>query len=491
MLSPGCVQLATVAARYGRAVKSSGNAGGDSDGSGEASNSGSGGSSTNSLTWTGGYTGIVSTAGALLLGVLVWSFFALRQAPPPPQLLEGPPRCCCPGGCTARSALLTADLFGVKHVVPPYAAPRRIRTPFGGCCTLLAALLVATYWAVLISQRVSNPYLLTRNVAGLSQEQLQLPVQASGGVSSTGLKGIHVLVTAAGEQGACNAVNWTATGLVAGQFTLASSATCGAVSQHAFVCPGCVVQGSSLLSLDLDWSCQALLMEAYSVSPEGVVTSVAQAATADEDDTVAVAASPSSSSSSSSSDAATTVQLLTYVEWAPQPMLLLRTDQTAATAAANRTRGYALLGGSYKARLTEVQSDGFFPGTLRLDVAVVLAPSSIYSESVVTERVPFSQLVASLLGLLGLIGVVAVLFRLSEGPLMRCCRLPHAGARIEPPLPSVKMKLKLKLVGEGRGKWKGKGTAVEKETPAILTDGTGSSTGNGIAPGVAPGIAGQ
>lgn len=451
-LPPGCVQLAAVAARYGRAVKASGSAGSDAGG-------GDDGSTTNSLTWTGGYTGIVSTAGALLLGILLWSFFALRQAPPPPpQVPEaGPPRCCCPGGCTARSALLSVDLFGVKHLVPPYASPRRVRTPFGGCCTLLAVLLIASYWAVLITQRQSNPYLMTRNVAGLSQEQLQLPVQAGGGVSSTGLKGIHVLVTAAGESGACAAVNWTASGLVAGQFSLASSATCGAVSQHAFVCPGCVVQGSSLLSLSLHWSCQALLMEAYSVSPEGVVTSVARAATASAEETSVVAASSGSASGSGSISSEATVQLLSYVQWEPQPMLLLRTDATTATV--NRTRGYALLGGGYKARLTTVQADGFLPQSLSMSVAVVLAPTSIYSEAVVTERVPFSQLAASLLGVLGLIGVVALAFRLAEKPLMRCCKLPHAGIIIEPVDPpssarrqgSRKGKGKEKL-GEGAGK---------------------------------------
>lgn len=403
--APGCATIVAVARRYSRALA----AGSVPTVSVEGDAS----------SWTGGYTGIVTVAGLALVGIAVWSFLALRQSPPvqPDAAPLEPPPCCCPGGCTARSSLLTADLFGARHLVPPFAAPRRVRTPLGGCCTLLSLLLVATYWAVLIAQRQSAPELFSRSVGGLSQEQLQLPVQAVGGQSATGLVGLHVIVTAAGEAGACRAANWTDSGLLAGHFTLVSSASCGTLAQHVFACPGCVVQGSSLLRLSMDWSCQALLFQSYAVSPDGIVTFW--------DDAAATGTATATSAAANSTSA--TVQLLSYVSWEPQPMLLLRTDNTKTPAI--RTRGYALLGGPLLARTSQVVADSFLPSAQRLDVDIILSPASIYADTVVTERVPISQLAASLLGVLSLIGVVATLFSLSEPLVMRW--LPHAGVKME------------------------------------------------------------
>lgn len=314
--------------------------------------------------------------------------------------------------------MLAFDQFDMDHEVEDFAPQRSLPSILGGCFSLYTILGVLTFGAVLLAQRQASPTMTTHNLGGLSEDQMTLPLGAANGVSPTGLAGLQVIVTSAGEVGACAHISFSSQGLVAGGFTLISNASCGTLAQHVLACPDCVLEADSELRVRLHWSCQAVLLEGYAVAPDGVVTTWASSA----------ASGPTPTSdplSSKTSPLLSPALLLTAIEWNPAPMLLMQTDETRSPPL--RTRGFALLGGDITPAYTEVSARGFMPTALGVQVVVKLAPSSIYADAVITERVPVSELFASLFGLLELLGIGAVLFGLCEGPLVKWCRLQHAG----------------------------------------------------------------
>lgn len=184
-------------------------------------------------------------------------------------------------------------------------------------CTLLGIVALLAAWTMTIVQRQLYPYLVSTSIDAATGEKDALAVAAgTGATSKSGMTGLQVIVTAAGVGGACANATWTAAGLRSGAFSRTSVTSCNNVAQHVFKCPDCVFQAGSRLDLQLHWSCQSLLVEAFSVGHTGAVTSWSTTATSQ----VVPVLSPDATDAE--------VQLLSSVLWEVPPMLLLMTDKT-------------------------------------------------------------------------------------------------------------------------------------------------------------------
>lgn len=333
-----------------------------------------------------------------------------QQAPPasPPTRAAARHGCRHRAGACLRRWLMEADQFSLVHKVEPFRSPLEVETPLGGTCTILGALAILAIWAVLILQRAQNNVQRTITVDAAFDDQQVQAVAATQQASSSGVTGLHVIVTAAGEPGECaNLVSWRSGGLFAGTFTH-SVTSCGVAAQHVFSCPDCVVTAGSTLEAVLPWSCQALLMQAVAVSELGEMSirSAAAAAPAPAPD-----ADP------------TVVTLLAAVDADVPPMLLLQNDTTKDGSPT--TRGYRLLPGSIALATRDVQVDDFTPAIASVRLAVNLSPSGIYQNIQLSERITLVQLLSQLVGMVGLLGAFGFAVEHLERPLLRF--FPHAG----------------------------------------------------------------
>lgn len=234
-------------------------------------------------------------------------------------------RCC---GCRLDRCLTAMDQFKLNHKVKPGRGPVSIPSPIGGCFSLMAIFTILVIWAFLIAQRQSDPYVITTAVSPAGAPQRATAAAASAGTAVGGMTGVHVVVSAVGEMGACANISWAATPLHSGKFVLASSATCGAAAQHVFSCSDCVFQAASQLRLTLHYSCQGLVLEGYGVSHSGEVS------------TINVTVAPDVAPAASADATYVAAGLLSTVTWELPPLLLVLTDTTAKGSP--KTRGELL-----------------------------------------------------------------------------------------------------------------------------------------------------
>lgn len=392
--------------------------------------------------WHYGYIVVIVLGGVALLVVVLLAAVGMQQPPLPPlsssSFAVGPAltgagalaltaagkTASTPDGTAAKAApaaqregcprrcLAICDRCSLRHAVRPYTMPLKAATPLGGACSLLAILAMAATWGVLIVQREAAPDLMTSTIEGLSQAQLQGGAAAARpGTTASGFSGVTVVVTAGGEPGRCAAATWSTSGLAGGRFSLTSNTTCGAASQLIFSCPQCVLAPESRMDVALHWSCQALLLEAYAVDPFGRMSTW--------NITIAEPAAPAPSAD----DVLTRVQLLHSVHWDVANMLITVKDVTKPGSP--QTQGYQVLGSSADVDVVAVARTEFQPSSAAVDVVVLLAPISFYRAVTISERVPFTELAASLLGILGLGGLFAALFVVLEPRVVHW--LPHAG----------------------------------------------------------------
>lgn len=267
-------------------------------------------------------------------------------------------------GIRMRKITMALDQFSLVHKIDPYRSPVQVATPLGGTCSLLGIVTLLAIWAILILQRAENNVGSTVKVDAAGEEQLVLASTSKRGSTSSGLSGIHVIIAAAGEPGAggCSSVvSWKTDGLYQGEF-LHSVTSCGAVAQHIFACPDCVVTAGSTIEAVLPWSCQAVLVQTVAASVDGELTIRSS-----------TAAPPSPDASAGST---TDVKLLSSVAVAVPPMLLLQNDTTQKGNQV--TRGYRLLAGSASRSMRTVSVDTFTPSTATVRISVDLEPSGIY-----------------------------------------------------------------------------------------------------------------
>jgi hypothetical protein len=308
------------------------------------------------------------------------------------------------------------DMYAMNHELDDNQVLTKRRTALGGVCTLLALTLLSFYAAYMVMAWQDNNTLVQRSLdaldGGVWAQAGALPWAAAPlpGPLTAPASGFVVRLTVDGEPGACAAplAPPLARGLVRGTWALsAAAADCGGsgVSQLTYTCADCEVGASSSLSLLFHYSCQSLLLEAAAVAPypEGTV-SLFQA------DPAATSAAPSGG------------ELLAAVSWDVGPLLgLLWSNVSSATS----KRGYVLTRSSVataRGALPFIEDGALLavaPLSAAVNVTILLPLSATYVTTLLTERVPWTQLVANIVGLSGILGVFGTLFGLCEKRLAR------------------------------------------------------------------------
>jgi hypothetical protein len=323
------------------------------------------------------------------------------------------------GGAGAAASRLAAffrllDMYAMNHELEDEQVLTKRRTALGGVCTLLALTLLSLYAAYMLVSWQDGNTLVQRSLdaldggvwaqaGGLPWAAAQLP-----GLPAPA-PGIVVRLTVDGEPGACAAplAAPLVGGLVQGAWALtASTPDCGGsgVAQLTYACADCVLGAASSLSLLFHYSCQSILVEAAAVAPfpEGAVSLFAG-------DAAATAAAPAGG------------ELLAALTWDVGPLFgLLWSNVSGATS----KRGYALTRSALAPTRVALPPLGggllaVAPLAAAVNVTILLPLSATHVTTLLTERVPWTQLVANIVGLSGLLGVFGTLFGICEKRLAR------------------------------------------------------------------------
>jgi len=185
----------------------------------------------------------------------------------------------CAKSKLGEEALKSMDLFSIK---PPKAEnhhPTYLPSYEGGLVTGLALSVILLYAIYMILQWTQNNIFTTNSLAllaGSLAEYDALPWAKTSvlpGLPPT-TTALAVRITVAGDAAACAAPLDPPQSLAMerGAWVLeGSKATCGGdsgVSQHTFVCPGCLLTPGSALVLRFHYSCQAFVVEGGAVPAE-------------------------------------------------------------------------------------------------------------------------------------------------------------------------------------------------------------------------------
>jgi hypothetical protein len=358
-----------------------------------------------------------ATAGGVFLGLLLLAGLATARAPPPSQ----------PRTWAARAAWLARalDMYSLSHLTDVEKSPVNRPTASGGVFTLLGLTGIATYAAYMVLQWQDSNTLVQRSLdavdGGVWGAAGALPWAAAPLPGApAGATGLLLRLTLDGEPGMCASplAPPAASGLLRGGWAqVGAVADCGGsgASQLTYACADCDVGPAAALTFTFHYSCQSLLLEAAAVPayPAGATSAAAAAA-------AATAAAPAGGG------------LLTSLAWEAPPLLTLCRDRVAADAAASK-RGYAFTLSSVAPTRPALAVDGAgnlvvrpLAAALNLTISLPLAPTFVTTS--LTPLVPWTQLLANIVGLSGVLSVVGVLFGVAEKRLARGGKAPLGGA---------------------------------------------------------------
>jgi sugar lactone lactonase YvrE len=321
-------------------------------------------------------------------------------------------------------ALKAVDLFSMAHKVEDKSSPINEATPLGGLFSLMGLSTLLTYASYMVATWLQDNTLVQKSLATMGPsvwgELAALPWVAP---TSSPLEGsIALRLTIDGNPGACAApLSIVTSSLDSGAFVLKSTANCGdsGVVQHTLTCPSCRFTSDTSVSLIFDYSCQSMLLEALGSSPSypgPLSLSIISAPTART-----VAPKPGA--------------LLTSLTWQLSPVLSVLWDNVTA---ANSAIGWYLA----DSKLTLAPpllppaingSLSILPTASPVTVTFALALSSTYSSTLLTQRVPITQLLANIVGLSGLLAIFGTAFGSFE---LYCARKSRAGGSKRTPLRS-------------------------------------------------------
>ena len=339
-----------------------------------------------------------TTAGGVFLAALLLLGLSTLRAPPPQS----------PRTCAFRAAGLARglDMYSLSHYTDVEKSPVNRPTAAGGVFTLLGLTGVATYAAYMVLQWQDSNTLVQRSLDAVDGDvwgaARALPGAAAPLPGAPAATGLLLRLTLDGEPGACAAplAPPTASGLLRGGWArVGAVANCGGgsgASQLTYACADCDLGPAAALSFSFHYSCQSLLVEAAAVPayPEGAATVLVA-------DAGATAAAGSG--------------LLAAVTWEAPPMLTLCTDDVGGAT----RRGYALtLAAAAPQRLAPMLGEGgsllIHPAAAALNVTIALPLLPTFAITSLTPLVPWTQLLANIVGLSGVLSVVGVLFGCAE-----------------------------------------------------------------------------
>ena len=319
-------------------------------------------------------------------------------------------------------ALKTVDLFSMNHRVKDRTSPMNEATPLGGLFSLMGLTTLITYAAYMVATWLQDNTLVQQSLATMGPQVwgrvASLPWAEPPAVSSLGSLALRLTID--GNPGACAVpLSMTTAGLAKGAFIRQSTADCGGsgIAQHTLTCPGCQLTSDTSISLAFDYSCQSMLLEALGTSPAypGPLALSALAASS------ALTAAPKPGA------------LLTSVTWQLTPVLSVLWDNVTAS---NSAIGWDVADSKLTLApfLTPPALNGslsIIPTASSVTVTFALPLSSTYSSTLLTQRVPITQLLANIVGLSGLLAFFGMAFGLFEG---YCARKRGAVEPHKPPL---------------------------------------------------------
>lgn len=313
------------------------------------------------------------------------------------------------------------DLYALSHEVREGGFPTKKATVLGGVFTLLGITAIFTYGLYMIFQFLDANTLVQRSLGAYTEASRQallslpwatavLPYPPTLPTSSTGLV---LRVTVDGEPGACaTPLAFSYSGLLeGGAWALTSTANCGGsgVSQHTLTCASCSLTPQASVSLLMHYSCQSLLLEAAAIPsyPAG--------------DTTFFMADPTVTAASSRG-------FLSALTWTITPLPTVVLDYVTAGSSGS-ARGYSLSTQELSPPPPQVlPSAGRFQGDTKpsllvqplaasVNVTIALPVSSTQEVISLTPLVPWTQVLANIVGLGSLLGVIGVAFGMAEAKL--------------------------------------------------------------------------
>jgi len=301
-------------------------------------------------------------------------------------------------------------MYSLSHATEQEKSPVNRSTAAGGVFTLLGLTGIATYAAYMVLQWQDSNTLVQRSLdaidGGAWGAARALPWAAAPLPGAPAATGLLLRLTLDGEPGMCASplAPPAVSGLLRGGWAqVGAVADCGGsgASQLTFACADCELGPAAALSFAFHYSCQSLLLEAAAVPayPAGEASVLAAAA-------AATAAAPGGGA------------LLSALTWEAPPLLTQCRDSVSAGGVASK-RGYAFTLSSVAPLRPALPagSGGHLlvrPNAAALNVTISLPLAPTFVTTSLTPLVPWTQLLANIVGLSGVLSVVGVLFGAAE-----------------------------------------------------------------------------
>jgi hypothetical protein len=212
------------------------------------------------------------------------------------------------------------------------------------------------------------------------------------------LSGIEIRLLVSGQSGVCGSANttsWSAADVSRDSFTFSRVASCSGaanVAQLTWTCRNCIFTATSALSIQLHWSCQALLVEALAISSDG------------------------STRASHDFVAADLTGLLSTVSWALQPMLVVSVDNKVGREwkyVRQDFLGYQFIPGKL---LKTVVPNGvkLQPAAQAVNFVVDLSPNPLFLSVEFNDSQTVFALLSAIIGLGSIFGFFGSVFTIIE-----------------------------------------------------------------------------
>ena len=333
------------------------------------------------------------------------------------------------------AVLRTLDIFSLSHKVSDKSPLIKESTTLGGLFSLMAFTTLLTYSAYMVATWLQDNTLVQQSLATMDGD-VWASVEGLPWVASP-LAPLVLRLTLDGEPGACAApLSFSTSGLLSGAFSLQSTADCGGsgVAQHTLLCKSCHLSAKTKVYLEFHYSCQSMLLEALGSRPfPAPATLSSQVAPPD-----LTAAAPKGGAF-----------LLSSLTWSLNLVLNVLNDTTTTTGSIGwHIAEQQLTPGAPFSPMPFNGSLSLLPTSSSVSVTFALSLASTYASTILSARVPLTQLLANIVGLGGMLSMFGLAFSYFEQYCKgRACTRPKVltttGTAATPPSPPTQAELPL------------------------------------------------
>ncbi len=314
----------------------------------------------------------------------------------------------CTRRCPAAgvSLLKRVDAFSLRPPRCEGEPPTLRAAALGGVFTLMGVLTLTTYALYMVLDWRFNNTLVQRSLATLGEGSAAALLGGAAWAAVPRFGGgptpLLLRVLADGEPGRCDApLAWAGSGLApgGGAWALASAPSVGGsgVAAHTFSCAGCLLSPGTALTASFHYSCQSLLLEAVAGAP------------GEEGGGDSVGGGPAPRTVAGAPGA-----LLASVAWSLTPLLAVVSNNITARTYV----GYSFTGSALNVALAPLAAPNgggggllsVAPASAAVALSIALPLQTVYTQVTLTQRVPWTQLLANIVGLTGVLGFFGVLY---------------------------------------------------------------------------------